>query len=145
VERRTALADEASQHLDHARRADAAVDFDRQTLLGPLVGHRQALELLAVGAPVEHEIVAPHLVRPSRRLRTRPAAGNALAGPLPGPLRFRRLPQPVGPAETHPVTIAAEEDAYAPIAIARILCRELRHARQHGRVLLRLQRSITQR
>ena len=40
------------------------VDLDGEALLGPFVGHRQALQLLAVGAPVEHEVVAPHLVRP---------------------------------------------------------------------------------
>src|SRR3954466_11796071 len=41
---------------DHPRRADAAVHLDRQALLGELVGHRQALKLLAVGAAVEHEV-----------------------------------------------------------------------------------------
>ena len=71
--RRAALADQTRQHLDHARRADAAVDVDRQPLLGELVGHGQALELLAVGAAVEHEVVGPHLVRP----RSAPAGAAA--------------------------------------------------------------------
>jgi hypothetical protein len=36
-----------------------------------------------------------------RRLRTRPAAGNALARPLARHLQPRRLPQPIGPTEAH--------------------------------------------
>src|SRR5213592_5314142 len=69
--RGTACADQAGEHLDHARRADAAIDIDGQTLLGELVRHRQTLELLAIGTMVEHEIVGPDLVRPAGRLRAR--------------------------------------------------------------------------
>lgn len=37
-------------------------DLDRQTFLGPFVGHGQALELLAIGTSVEDEVVGPQLV-----------------------------------------------------------------------------------
>src|SRR6266568_4404290 len=70
---RAALADQSRQDLDHARRADTTIDIDAQSFLGELVGHRQTLELLTIGATVEHEIVGPHLVRSARRLRSRPA------------------------------------------------------------------------
>jgi hypothetical protein len=55
----TTLAHQARQHFDHARRADATVHVDRQSLLGELVGDGQALELLTVGAAIEHEVVGP--------------------------------------------------------------------------------------
>src|SRR5262245_34771190 len=64
----TPRAHEAGQYLDHAGRADAAVDLDRQPFLGKLVRHGQAFELLTVGAMIEHEIVGPYLVRTARRL-----------------------------------------------------------------------------
>ena len=53
--RNTARAHQAGQYLDHAGRADAAVDLDRQPFLGKLVRHGQAFELLTVGAMIEHE------------------------------------------------------------------------------------------
>ena len=88
IKRRPTIADATRQHLDHARRADAAVDLDGETFLGPFVGHRQALQLLPAGAPVEHEIVAPDLVRPRRRIRSRAAGGNPLLGRLRGTCSF---------------------------------------------------------
>jgi hypothetical protein len=45
------------------------VPVDRQPLLGELVRHGEALELPAVGAVIEHKVLSPDLVRPSRRLR----------------------------------------------------------------------------
>ena len=38
IKRRATLRYQPRQHLDYARRADAAVDLDRKALLGPLVG-----------------------------------------------------------------------------------------------------------
>src|SRR5262249_40872686 len=80
------------QHLDDARRADATIHVDRQTLLGELVRDGEALELLAVGAMIEHEVVGPHLVRPARRLRPRPRRCDALPRPLARQLQARRSP-----------------------------------------------------
>src|SRR5260370_25697031 len=74
IERRAALADETRQYLDHAPREDAAVDFDGKAFLCPLVGDGEALQLLAAGAPVEDELVRPHLVR-TRRPIAPPTSG----------------------------------------------------------------------
>jgi hypothetical protein len=41
---------------------NASVELDREPLLAPFVGDRQALHLLTVGTPVEHEVVRPNLV-----------------------------------------------------------------------------------
>ena len=62
VARCAMLRDQPREHLDHARRADRATDVDRQALLGVLVDHRQALDLLAAGAGIEYEVVGPDLI-----------------------------------------------------------------------------------
>ena len=63
-----------------AARADAAIDLDRKTLTWSIFGDSQALKLLSVRAPVEHEIKGPHLVGAGRRLRPRP--GGHTSRPL---------------------------------------------------------------
>src|ERR1700719_273917 len=98
--RRATSAHQARQHVDDSRRANASVDIDRQPLLGELVRHGEALELLPVGAMVEYKVIRPHLVR-SRR--------HALAWPLARQLQAGRAPEPVGPADAHAMPVAAEE------------------------------------
>jgi hypothetical protein len=95
----------------------------------------RALELLAVGAMIEYEVVGPDLVRPGRGLRPRPRGRNPLPRPLARHLQPRRPPQPVRPARAHAVAVAAQEHLDAPVAIARILRRQVLHPREHGRVL----------
>jgi len=72
VARRTMLGHEAREHFDHTGRADRAGDVDRECLAGELIDHGQALDLLAVGAGVEHEVVGPDVVGPCRRQGPRP-------------------------------------------------------------------------
>src|SRR5580693_5520976 len=55
--RRATSAHQARQHVDDSRRANASVDIDRQPLLGELVRHGEALELLPVGAMVEYKVI----------------------------------------------------------------------------------------
>ena len=110
-----------------------------------LVGHRQTLELLPVGAMVEHEVVGPHLVRPRGRLRPGPARRRPPARTLPRHLQPGGPPQPIGPPGAHPMTITAEKDADAPVAVARIPARELAHPRQCRRVGRGFARSVGQR
>ena len=55
--RRAALAHQPGQDLDYPRPADRACNVNRQALAGEFVDDRQALDLLAVGASVEHEVV----------------------------------------------------------------------------------------
>jgi len=69
-------------------------------------------------------------VRPSRVERARykiadilRRSGDALPRPLARHLQPCRLPQPVCPAGAHAMAVAVEENADAPIAVARILRR----------------------
>jgi hypothetical protein len=145
-ERRGAAgAHEAGQHLDDAGGANAAVDIDGQSLPGELVRDGQALELLAVGAMIEHEVVGPDLVRTARRLRSRPSRGNPLLRPLARHLQPCRPPQSMRPARAHAIAVAPKKDADAAIAVARILRRQLLHPLDHGRVLRRLATLVAQR
>src|SRR5690606_28293888 len=64
---RSTLAHEPRQHLDDSPGADAAGHVDGQALPGELVDHGQALDLLAIGAGVEDEVVGPDAVRTARR------------------------------------------------------------------------------
>src|SRR4029077_15729169 len=143
--RRATSAHQARQHVDDSRRANASVDVDRQPLLGELVGDGEALELLPVGAMVEYKIIRPHLVRPRGRLRARPCCCHALAWPLAWQLQAGRAPEPVGPADAHAMPIAAEKDADAGIAIARIVRRQVPQPLDHTRVLHRLAALVAQR
>jgi hypothetical protein len=122
-DRRAALADQARRHLDHPRRTDATVYVDRQTLLGELVGDGQALEPLAVGAAVEHELVGSYLVRPHRRLWMRLARSHTLPRPLARRLQTRCRPQPVSSPWAHrvssrlrkmPMRLSQSEDIVPP-------------------------------
>src|SRR5258708_323719 len=145
VARRTTLADQRRQHFDDTARAQSAVDLDRQPLLGPLVGDGQALELLAIGTPVEDEVIRPHLVDASWRLRPRPTAADALARPPARNLQARPPPQSAGPSPAHSVALALQEDADAPVAEARVLRTHRRHTRQHRPILRSLRRQVAQR
>lgn len=60
-------ADQATEHLAHTAGADAALNVDLQALARPLVDDGQALQLLAIGAGIDHKVIGPHLVRPRRR------------------------------------------------------------------------------
>src|SRR5581483_4856695 len=108
--------------------ADAAVDLDRKTFFGPFVGDRQALQLLTVGAPSEHEVVGPHLVGAGWRVGTRTAGRDALSRALARHLKARLPPQAIGASEAHRVTVAAKEDRDPPVTVTRILRRKLRPA-----------------
>jgi hypothetical protein len=143
--RRAPLADQARQDFDHAWRADTAIDIDRQSLLRELVGDRQALELLTIGAAVEHEIVGPYSVRPALRLRPRPSSSHALPRALARQLQAGGPPQPVCSARAHTVAVAPEKDADAAIAVALILCRQLLHPPDDRRVLAELPALVAQR
>src|SRR5581483_1591336 len=96
TEWRAALRHQSRQHFDHAIGADAAVDLDRKTFFGPFVGDRQALQLLTVGAPIEHEVVGPHLVGAGWRVGTRTAGRDALSRALARHLKARLPPQAIG-------------------------------------------------
>ena len=53
---------QSRKHVDDASRADAAGYVDRQALVGEFIDYGKTLELLAVGAIVEHEVIRPDVV-----------------------------------------------------------------------------------
>jgi hypothetical protein len=65
--------DEPREDVDDASGADAAGDVDGEAFPRPLVHDGEALQLLAIGAGVEDEVVGPDVVSPTRRQWPRPA------------------------------------------------------------------------
>jgi len=57
------LRDQVGKHLDHPAGSNRASDIDRQARTGELVDHRQALDLLAARAGIEHEVIGPDVIR----------------------------------------------------------------------------------
>ena len=117
-ERRSLRADELREHLDHALGTDRAGHVDGQALVGELVDHRQALDLLALGGGVEDEVVGPGEVGIARCQRPRTAGGDAPLRPSPWQLQPRLTPQPVRAVYAERVALAAQEDADALVAVA---------------------------
>ena len=83
---------------------------------------------------IEHKAIGPYLVRPARRLRSRPSSGDPLLRTLARQLQASSPPQPICPARAHAVAVAPEKDADATITAARILPRRFLHPLHHGRV-----------
>ena len=48
-----------AEHFDYPSRANAAGYIDGQALMRKLVEHRQTLQLLLVGATIEHKVISP--------------------------------------------------------------------------------------
>lgn len=132
--RGAAFAHQPREDLDHAFRADRACNVYCQALAGELVDHRQALDLLAVGACIEHEVIRPDVVGGPRRQRSGPRTGDPLPAPLGGQLQLRLAPDSLSSTRTHRTAFAAEEDADPAIAVPRILPRQPLHRSDHRRV-----------
>lgn len=120
-ERRCAMQrDQASKDIDDAAGADAAGDIDSQALMGEFIDDRQALELLAVGAGIEDEVVGPDMIR--GHWRQWPGAGRRTAPrALARQLQAGLAPKAFGSASAHGHAFALQEDADAAIAVAGIL------------------------
>src|SRR3954470_8231088 len=93
-------------HLDHASRADTGTDIDCKPFAGELVRQRQALQPLTVGAVVEHEVVAPDLVRRLRGQWPRPRRRHPFAPSLARHLKLRQSPQPISAPRAHWMAVA---------------------------------------
>ena len=89
VPRRTMYAYELCQHFDDSARADAAADIDGQTLSGVLIDHRKTLDLLAIGARIEHEVVRPDLAHARCRQRTWARSGRTISCSMRAPMASR--------------------------------------------------------
>ena len=103
--------------------------------MGELVDHRQALDLLAFGGGVEHEVVSPHEVGVDRWKRSGPAAGDATLRTPAWQLEPLLAPQPVRAMHAQSVALAAQEDPDAPVAVPWVLGRERPHGLEHRTVL----------
>jgi hypothetical protein len=57
-------ADEPAEDLDDPCRANAPSHVDGETFAGVFIHDRQALQLLAVRACIEHEVVGPNVSKP---------------------------------------------------------------------------------
>jgi hypothetical protein len=103
VLRSSMMADETRQHIDDATRADAAGDVDGEAFPRPLVHDGEALQLLAIGACIEDEVVGPNMVSTTRRKRPRPTHRHSSPTSPSRDLKPGRAPQPVGAPGAHPV------------------------------------------
>ena len=125
--------DQSCQNLDNAPGADRARNVDGQALPGELVDDRQAFQLLATSASIEHEVVGPDVVGGTRRQRPRARTGNPSSRPSTRKLQPGKAPQAQRPVPTHVMTLSSKKHANPPVAITRILCRQSLHRLDHGR------------
>src|SRR5690606_18609339 len=106
IARSTVCTHELGKDLDDSTGANAAGHVDRQTFACVLIDHGQALQLLPIGAGVEHEIVGPHLIGAERRDGPRPARRNTSPWPFFRYLKAVLPPNPMGSIRTHRVAAA---------------------------------------
>src|SRR6476620_9829843 len=118
---RTAFADQPRQHLDHALRTDAAGDVDGQALARELVDDCQTFQALPVGTGIEYEVIGPQEIGSGGRNGPRSGGCYTPSATASRQLQLRYAPQPMRTMPAHVKALPAQEDADAPIAIARIL------------------------
>ena len=138
-------ADQSAQHFDDSRGANGASHIDGQALPGVLVDDRQTLELLAVGAGVEHKVIGPHLVTHAGCQWPGARSGHALPRPLTGHLEAGLAPEPVAALDAHRMTFSGQEYPNAPVAVARILGGQLAHGGNGWGISLLQNRLVPQR
>jgi hypothetical protein len=108
-------ADELGEYFDHTVAADAAGHVDRQRFARETIDDREALELLAVGAGIEHKVVRPQLTHAARRQGTRPAGCDASARPFSRDLQPCTPPLPVHSIGAHRVAQTIQKHLNASI------------------------------
>src|SRR5271165_4250422 len=136
-------ADQFAQHFDDPSGSDAASYVDRQALPSELIDHGETLELLAVGAGVEHKVIGPYLAHSHRCQRPWARDRYTPAWPFSRHLQLVQPPKAVRSIRTHGVTAAREEDLDASIAIPGVLRRQLVHHSDRRRISLRQARLVT--
>src|SRR5437016_5405673 len=118
--------EQAAEHFNHACRADATRHIDGEALARELVDHGEALEFLAAGAGIVDEIVGPHLIRSRGWQRTRACSSDASRWSPPRQLQACATPESIRSMRSHRMALPAQEDAHAPVTMARItsaICR----------------------
>ncbi|CFT65394.1 Uncharacterised protein [Burkholderia pseudomallei] len=134
VTRCTMKADQLGQDFDDTSGTNRSGHVDCQAFTRVLIDHRQTLQLLAVGARVEYEVVRPNVSCRRRRLRPRALDRHASTGSLARHLQPGKTPQPPSPVGAHRVTLPLQKDLDAAVTITRILRRQNAHRCQHRRV-----------
>lgn len=131
----TVKAHKLREDLYDTRRANATGDIDSETLPRPFIHHREALELPAVRASVENEVVGPYVIRTPGLGWARSMRGHPATRTLPWHLQACTAPQAMHSFVAHGVTIPSEKDADSPVAVARVLSREFAHLFDGGGIL----------
>ena len=111
-------------------------DIDRKALACIFVDDRQALQLLTVGAGVEHKVVRPDSIDTGGRQWARPSVCNT------PPRSLFRHPEasvpsnPVNPIGAHDLPLSLQEHLDDPaVTVARVLSCELVHHLNHRCIL----------
>jgi len=94
-------ANQAREYINYAPRADGASYVDRQALMRELVDHRQALDLVPIGASIEDEIVGPDVIGGTWRQRAGSRGRDASARSFPRQLQPSLAPQAFGARGAH--------------------------------------------
>jgi hypothetical protein len=111
-------------------------DIDRKALACIFVDDRQALQLLTVGAGVEHKVVGPDSIGTGGRQWPRPSVCNTPPRSL-----FRRLEasvpsNPVIPIGAHDLALSLQEHLDDPsVTVPQVLSCELVHRLNHRCIL----------
>lgn len=111
-------------------------DIDRKALACIFVDDRQALQLLTVGAGVEHKVVGPDLIGTGGRQWPRPSVCNTPPRPLFRHLEASVPSNPVNPIGAHDLALSLQEHLDDPsVTVPRVLSCELVHRLNHRCIL----------
>src|ERR1700676_86109 len=111
-------------------------DIDRKALACIFVDDRQALQLLTVGADVEHKVVGPDSIGTGGRQWPRPAVCNTPPGSLFRQLEASVPSNSVSPIGAHALALSLQEQLDDPsVAVPRVLSCEFVHRLNHGCIL----------
>src|ERR1700731_1100424 len=111
-------------------------DIDRKALACIFVDDRQALQLLTVGAGVEHKVVGPDLIGTGGRRWPRPSVCNTPPRSLFRHLKASVPANPVSPIGAHDLALSLQEHLDDPsVAVPRVLSCELVHRLNHRCIL----------
>jgi hypothetical protein len=103
-------------------------DIDRKALACIFVDDCQALQLLTVGAGVEHKVVGPDLIDTGGRQWPRPSVCNTPPRPLISDLEASVPSNPVNPIGAHNLALSLQEHLDDPsVTVPRVLSCELVH------------------
>jgi hypothetical protein len=111
-------------------------DIDRKALACIFVDDRQALQLLTVGAGVEHKAVGSDLIGTGGRQWPRPSVCNTPPRPLFRQLEASAPSNPVNPIGAHGLALSLQEHLDDPsVTVPRVLSCELVHRLNHRCIL----------